>query len=211
MSDHLPGCARGCTDDDMPRPAITGRLCLPCAAAIRRALRDIPTLTVHAAERTDGRLNPGTETDLTRRAINDAPSSPSPGWDLTEDTLQWALRMVEAHADAADTRPPLRYRLNGVPDPTNITQLCGYIADNLPWYATVIPRDIYDETTGWRAHLEKATGRDRLIHRIKQPCSSCGQRTLTREDGDDWVTCRNPDCRDRWRIDDAWSVHVTAS
>lgn len=208
-------CARGCTypgADSEPMPAITGHLCHRCAAATRTAIRGLPDLAVQASAHRDGRLTPGREDEPTgRRAVNPDPASPSPGWNLTDEILRWLYKTAESHADAARSRGPFRYRLDGVPTPQNAVQLAGYILDNLDWYATVIPNDIYDEATGLHARSERASGRDEFMQRIKKPCPSCDRRTLVREDGTERVICRNKACRVVWLEGDYdWLAHVVS-
>ncbi len=211
MSD---ACIRGCAypGDDETMPAVVGQLCDPCARTIRLALRAIPDLIGHTRDNDDGRLTPGRETtDTSRHAINSDPGSPSPAYDLAEDAQQWLLRTALAHADANNIRGRFHARVDGVPVITYAASNAAYIIDNLTWYATVIPKEIYDETTGWQRDLERRTGQDELIHRIKTPCSRCDQRTLIRRDGSNHVECRNQACRARWHEDDfEWFAHVTA-
>ncbi len=207
-------CIRGCTypGQDETMPAVVGLLCDPCARTIRLALRAIPDLIAHTRDNGDGRLTPGRETtDTGRHTINDAPASPSPAHDLADEAQQWLLRTALACADANHQGGPFQYRRDGVPAADYPAQLVGYIIDNLTWYATVVPKETYDETTGWRRDLERRTGQDELIHRIRTPCSRCNQRTLIRRDGSEWVECRNQACRVRWHEDDfEWFAHVTA-
>lgn len=207
-------CARGCTDPSTtePSPALVGHLCSSCALTIRLALRAIPDLIAHTSDNGDGTLTPGREsTDTTRRVTNNAPGSPSPAHDLADEACRWIYATALSCADANQHRGPFRYRTDGVPETAGAASLIGYVLDNLSWYATVLPDDIYDESTGWRRNLEKRTGQDELVHRIKTPCSRCNQRALIRRDGSDWVECRNNDCRARWHEDDfEWFAHVTA-
>lgn len=204
--DHKTHCA-GCA----PAPTDTGYLCARCTNRIRAALRELPELTTHAASRTDGKLSPArAQTDTTRRGTP-TPQSPSLAWDTAEEVIQWAHRMALACADTNNHHGPFAYRNDGVPANTLTTTLT-YIRTHLHWYATVIPEDIYDETTTWQRRLEHATGMDRLVHRIKKPCPTCGQRTLVREDGAGSVTCRNRDCGRIWREGEYdWMAHVAAS
>jgi len=219
--DHRPGCTctnecpdhHGHCEGCQPREAKLGKLCQRCATRVRDDLNAIPELTVHAASRTDGRLSPAhQESDTTRHATNPNPPSPSPAWDTAEETLQWTLRTALACADANHHYGPFQYRVDGVPDARNITALTNYIRAWLDWYATVMPEDIYDETTALRRRLTHATGRDRLTHRLKERCPSCNQLTLTRDDGDDRVECRNQDCGRIWREGEYEHLaHVAAS
>lgn len=195
---HCDGCA--------PRPATTGRLCQPCTTRITDAL----TGTTHTNKRTgqetwtpgiaqlaaaltqleNGRLNtPHTDTDTTRRT-NVAHHTPSPAWDTAEEVAQWALRMALACADANHHAGPFTYRPDGVPALTTAANL-NYLRANLTWYATTMPTDLYDETVQTHRGLLNALGVQQLTHRLPEPCPSCDHRTLTRDDGTEYVTCRH--------------------
>lgn len=202
--DHCKGCA--------PALATVGLLCSRCYDRTRTALTALPELAVHAASRTDGKLSPlRLDTDSTRRGTLAHAPSPSPAWDTAEELVQWAYLTARACADDNHHVGPFRYLTNGVPA-RNLTQLITYITANLPWYAVDIPKDIYDEATGWERTLTRLTGLDRLVHRIKTPCPSCNQRTLIREDGSDRVNCRNRDCGRIWREGEFdWMAHVAVS
>lgn len=202
------GHCKGC----LPINAETGELCTRCTERTRNALNAIPELAALAAARTDGRLSPlNSDTDATRRGTQAHAPSPSPAWDAAEEVVQWAHLTALACADENRHVGPFRYRLDGVPA-KNLTALIGYIVNNLAWYATDIPTDIYDEATGYQRTLERLTGQDRLVHRIKVPCPSCNRRTLIREDGSDRVNCRNRDCGRIWREGEFdWMAHVAVS
>jgi hypothetical protein len=124
-------------------------------------------------------------------------ASPSPAWDTAEEAIQWAHHTALACADANQHRGPFAYTRSGLPA-RNLTATITYISRNLPWYATVIPHEIHDEATTMRRNLERLTGNDRISQRLKEPCPSCDQRTLVRDETLR-VTCRNQDCGRIWR------------
>lgn len=213
-------CTPECRDHDrhckgcLPTPATLGQLCTPDTDRIRRNLTNIPALVIYTASRSDGKLSPTRhgETDTTRRGTA-TPTSPSAAWDTADETLQWAHRLALIAADAQHLTGPFKYRTNGVPDTTNLTPTIAFITTNLAWYATHIPTDIYDEVTTTHRTLERLTGRDELIHRLRGiRCPSCSHLTLARDDGSDRVSCRNRDCGRFWREGEFdWLTHVAAS
>lgn len=202
------GHCKGC----MPAPAAAGELCARCLNQTRDALNAIPELVALVAARTDGRLSIARqETDATRRGTHAHAPSPSPAWDAAEEMCQWALFLALACADDNRHTGPFKFRTDGVPA-RNITTYLRYVVNNLEFYATDIPKDIYSEATGYRRNLERLTGTDNLVHRVKTPCPSCDQRTLIREDGSGEVTCRNRECGRIWYEGEFdWMAHVAVS
>jgi len=220
FGNHMPACTctNECPEHDghckgcLPRTASLGYLCQPCIDRTSQALRTIPESAAYAASRTDGKLSPGsTNTDTTRRGTQAHAPSLSPAWDTAESAFQWALLTAMACADANHHKGPFKYRTDGVPA-KNLTALITYIVANLEWYAHDIPEEIHDEATALAKGLERVTGRDILIHRIKTPCPSCDRRTLIREDGLDRVECKNRDCGRIWLEGEFdWMAHFAVS
>ena len=205
--DHLNHC-KGC----LPATATIGGLCTRCYDETRDALNSIPELVALVARRTDGKLSLlRQETDATRRSTLAHAPSPSPAWDAAEEMCQWMLFLALACADENHHRGPFIYRRDGVPA-RNLTTLTRYVVANLPWYAADIPVDIYAEATGYAKNLERMSGTDHLIHRVKAPCPTCDRRTLVREDGSGEVQCKNRACGRIWREGEFdWMAHVAVS
>lgn len=200
---HCKGCA--------PALATLGQLCGRCITKIRTSLNAIPELVTLVASRSDGKLSMARqETDATRRGTLAHAPSPSPAWDAAEEMCQWALFLALACANENQHHGPFVFRNDGVPA-RNLTTLIRYITTNLEWYAVDIPKDIYDEATKYQKNLERLSGTDLLVHRVKNPCPSCDQRTLVREDGTGEVTCKNRDCARVWYEGEFdWMAHVVA-
>lgn len=207
---HAPPCDRDDCGGCLPRPADIGHLCQHCYDTTRDHLTAIPELAVHAAARIDGRLNipapPSSE--ITRPGIHHA--SPSPAWDTADETIWWAHAWAEATADNLHHTGPFTYLRSGLPA-RGLTASIGYLVAQLErivadeWAATDLPR----EARQHRRRLERASGRDTLTHRLREPCPSCNHRTLIREDGADSVTCRNRDCGRIWREGEYdWLAHT---
>jgi len=194
-TDHPDHC-RGC----LPRRADIGHLCQHCHDRTLDALHAIPELTVHAASRTDGRLNlpsrPRADGIHTRPTTT---PSPSPAWDTADDAITWAWRWAEAAADHLHQHGPLHVTNAGLP-PRNLGACCRYLAAHLDQLAAWdAGPDLASEARALARALERVSGRDDLTHRLKTVCPSCGRRTLAREDGAGQVTCRNRDCQRVWR------------
>src|SRR5574338_605967 len=186
---HCFGCA--------PWEADTGRLCRACTNRTRDALDAIPGLVI-ALGKTIGRIDNHTQ------AVHLKPvfgyRTPSPAFDLADDTARLILTWVDTTCDMTRTTGPHRYTITGIPDPhTPIRDLCSWLAEHLEWAATEQPRDLYDELTQARRHLEHALSLDRYIERIPEPCPACGTGQLTRQDGSENVSCDNPTCNRIWR------------
>lgn len=201
---HCKGCA--------PAVATTGQMCNTCYERTRRALNAIPELVALVARRNDGKLSLlRKDTDATRRGTLAHAPSPSPAWDAAEEMCQWMLFLALACANENRHEGPFVYRRDGVPA-RNLTTLTKYVVNNLEWFAQDIPEDIYSEATGYEKNLERMSGTDQLVHRVKTPCPTCDRRTLIREDGSNQVTCRNRDCGRIWREGEFdWMAHVAVS
>jgi hypothetical protein len=50
------------------------------------------------------------------------------------------------------------------------------------------------QAAGWYRIALRFTRRDRLREQLIAPCPHCHLRTLARDDGDQWIECRNPLC-----------------
>jgi len=198
---HCSGC--------LPRQAVVGHYCQRCADKFRDALRTIPELVLYVA---NGRtIRKQTAGDTSRRITKVDQQSPSPAWDTSDEVILWAASWAWVVAG----RPgydPVRYSNAGLPI-RELTSSISHLTNRLTQaLSDDYHAELYDETITLHRRLIYTTGRDELTHRLKEPCPSCDHRTLIREDGADWVECRNKDCRRRWREDEyATLAHVAAS
>lgn len=214
---HQPGCycTRKCSDyQDHDhcygcQPDV-GHYCQKCADQFRDSLRSIPQLVTQVAQQP--RLITKQSTgDTSRRSTKVDQQSPSPAWDLADEIIQWA----QAWAWVVAGRPgydPVRVDNAGIPV-REISACITHISNRLTQALTEsYHMDIWDETTEYARRLELVTGLDRLTHRLKEPCPSCGLRTLTREDGADHVRCANRTCGRTWTEGEYDNLaHVAAS
>ena len=186
---HCFGCA--------PYEADTGRLCRACANRVRDALHTIPDLLQQLGQR-GGRIDNHTHTIHLKPVFGYR--TPSPAFDLADDTTRLILAWVDTTCDMTEQVGPRRYDLTGIPDPhTPIRDLCTWLAEHLEWAATEQPAYIHDELTQARRTLEHALSLDRYIERIPEPCPACGTGQLTRQDGTESIHCDNPTCNRVWR------------
>lgn len=201
--DHCKGC--------LPKQAITGQLCQRCVDRTVEALTAIPDLLAIVEASPDGRMDtPRVDTDTSRRSVS-VHRTPSPAYDTAEEVAQWALKTAMYCADECQHRGPFTYRPDGVPALTTIRNL-HYIRNNLPWFAAEYAQEIYDESVQFHRGLLYLTGTALLVHRIKEPCPSCGLKSLIREDGSNQVTCRNRNCGRIWREGEYdWLAHVATA
>ncbi|KNX38087.1 hypothetical protein [Luteipulveratus halotolerans] len=152
-----------------------------------------------------GRLITRTNTDTPdRRATKVDQHSPAPAIDEVDDVCDWAYDIALAIADhLGHKHGPFRYRVDGVPVKWALTQHITYLTNHVDtvlgvdWHETT-----YDDAHRYARRLQRRTGTDDLIHRIRERCPSCDQRTLTREDGAGKVLCNNRDCQRIWTEDE---------
>lgn len=204
-TDHCEGCA--------PKPAETGHYCWRCTNRFRDALKALPELEHSALAMPGGKL-------ITRRrdhAADRRPTkvdqlSPAPAIDEADEVASWAYAWALTLADHLHHRGPFIYERSGIPRRQNTHRHITYLLNNIDtvlcayWSA-----DIYTEATNLERQLRRTTGQDRLVHRIKAPCPSCDQRTLTREDGAEKVTCANRDCNRVWTEDEYARLALVAA
>lgn len=192
-TNHCEGCA--------PKPAETGHYCHRCTEKFRTALVEIPDLAAHLYGMPNQQLATRGHDQATadRTATKVDQISPSPVMDELDEVQQWAYRWALTVADTSADTGPFHYRIDGVPVTSYLSTNIRYLSNRLTRILTDdYHTDLYEETLRWRHRLELITGRDRLEHRIKDPCPSCGQCTLLREDGAAKVICRNNNCNRVW-------------
>jgi len=203
---HNP--CRGC----VPSETKVGHYCQECADKFRTNLRDIPHLVTQVAQLPGGRIaHKQSAGDQTRRTTQVDQTSPSPAWDTADEVIRWA----QAWAFIVSGRreyDPIRYDIAGLPV-ADLTSAVAHISNRLTQALTEdYHAALFEETTNLHRRLVMATGTDELTHRIKEPCPSCNQRTLIRDDGADKVECRNRRCKRRWAEHEyANLAHVAAS
>lgn len=217
---HIPGCphTNECPTDCpthcdgcAPRPAETGNYCWRCTNKFRDALNALPELTAATAGMPGGKLfTASTNTDRKGTRVNQP--SPSPACDEADEVCDWAYTVATDIADHLGHQGPFTYRTNGIPHKGFITQHVTYLTNNIDVVLAVEwAEDIYDNAIGYARRLQLRTGKDQLVHRIKDRCPTCNQRTLTREDGAAKVVCRNRDCNRVWTEDEYARLAVVAA
>lgn len=208
---HLPGC--GCTtecDDThtghckgcQPREVgeHTGHWCQWHYDKIRADLYHLADL-VTLLDVPDGKITARTRdgSDPTRRPTKVDQLSPSPAHDLADEARRWATNWAEATADHLGHHGPFAYNRAGILIP-QLHRHINYLTANLPAISEAhYSKDFGTEARTTTRTVELATGQDALTHRLKNDrCLACQQRTLTRADGSDRVSCANPDCQRVW-------------
>lgn len=180
-----------------------------CGEAILDRLHRLPDLAAHL---TPGALNTprGADVDPSghhgggARALSHAPS-PSSAWDTADELVRWLVDLedwlrAELGHEAADVSVVQLGRLRGVTFTTErrtlsaaVTYLHGHGEALLSSSdAATAGRDIL----ATYRRLEHLTGRDRLVHRLTEPCPRCGRKGLRRADGGELVSCGS--CRATW-------------
>lgn len=220
---HIPGCphtnecptdcpnhCEGCA----PREAETGNYCWRCTTKLRDALNALPELAVEAHNMPGGRLaTTSNHANADRRPTKVDQLSPSPAVDEVDDVCDWAYTVAVDIADHLGHRNgPFTYRQDGTPHKWALTQHVNYLTNNIDAVLSVEwADDIYENAIGYARRLRLRTGTDQLVHRIKDRCPTCNQRTLTREDGADKVICRNINCNRVWTEDEYARLAVVAA
>lgn len=207
--EHAPGCphtnecptdcpnhCNGCA----PKPAETGNYCWRCTNKFRDALNALPELAVTAHNMPGARLITKSHGNSDRRATKVDQMSPAPAVDEVDEVCDWAYTVATDIADHLHHKTgPFTYRQDGVPNKWALTQHVTYLINHIDVVLSLEHSDdIWENARGYARRLQLRTGTDRLVHRIKDRCPSCNQRTLTREDGADKVTCRNIECNRVW-------------
>lgn len=205
--DHCDGC--------LPVDAQIGNYCQPCAGKWRDALDDLTNLIPLVAGMPEGRLSTGGRDTATawRQASGTRHPSLSPALDEADEAMWWLYSWAETLADQLQHAGPFRYTEAGIPVAREVTTHAQYLRAHADAALSAdFHEDLYTETLAWRKRLERATGSDRLTHRIRERCPSCNQRTLLRDDGAGKVICANRDCNRVWYEGEYdWFAHVAAS
>lgn len=157
---------------------------------------DLAGLPETLARLAPGRLAaPPGDTDRSRHGTGDAAPSPSPAWDEIDAATRWAV----------DCEDRLRAHLGHSEIPghrRSLDQAVAYLrAHATAWLCTPWAVDDGLDAIRWARRLTQATGTERLVHRLETPCPRCHVMALTRDDGDEWVECRNPRCGAGWDLD----------
>jgi ribosomal protein L37AE/L43A len=210
--EHVPGCCPGRhqVPAGSPCPARQPVWCLACQDRIAQALLHLPEQLVDVMDLGGGRLAPRRGSgDRESRDHRTWAASPSPAADEVDAALQWVSRLEDRLRQHLGHPSPRDRRRMSVT--TSIGYLLRYRTALLCWDTRVpaSPGGELDgpaeaEVVGQQAlslarHLERASGRDRLVHRLVAPCPRCDARTLIRRDGDDQVQCRS--CGNAWSED----------
>lgn len=163
--------------------------CRPCATSITTALGRIPDLLTEARSRTDGRLNTGRDVnDKVPAGKRTGSPTGSASFDLIDEVSSWLADQVDELAEhlghTTRSHRATRERVG------SLTASIRYLTNHATaWLCTPWAGDSGRQTHGWVVQLERATGMDRLRHRLKAPCPSCDRLALARDDGADLVQC----------------------
>lgn len=203
-TNHCEGCA--------PKQTEHGLLCRHCTNQLRDNLNALPELVAGCHSMPSSRLVTKARANADRRPTRVDQISPAPALDLADEVEQWAYEWAVTVADTLRHRGPMVYRVDGVPDTRHITRHVAYLIGNLD---TITQHewceDLYDETRTHERTLRARTGQDQLIHRLRDRCPTCNQRTLTREDGAAKVICNNRDCNRVWTEDEYTRLAIVAA
>lgn len=180
--------------------------CPPCGDAVMLAIAGLPEQVTQLLAVGGGReASTGRAARPTHGAA--VSSSPSPAWETVDEVMRWVWRLEERLRAHLELAPPLdrhgSWRLT-----TGVGWLRSHSSALLSW-DTRVPVPGSDELDGQAEaeavgreafklsrRLERASGRDRLVHRLVAPCPSCDTFALTRADGEDRVRCAV--CHHEW-------------
>lgn len=161
--------------------------CGVCLATIRQELAELDDLASIYAARSDGHRETTSEGRVS--GTHNPPSLSPVVEDL--DELEGWLRAWRAVYSNAETQARQGY-------------LASSITTNVCWLLTraehILARHEYGEdfgreTRSWHSRLAMASKASVVVHRKPLRCPRCDMLRLEYRDGEDSVTCANPDCR----------------
>ena len=170
----------------------TPHWCDACTTRIHHALDRITShlgdIHTHAHH---GRTNTPSDQTGTRTTGTRTTPTPSPVWDLTDETLRWLTNWADTIADTQGHHGPRRARRDGR-DTVTAATLIAYLSAQLPTALTHpdYGADLGAEIMSIAARLETAAGTKPHIERIPSVrCPYCRTLTLYRADGTAQIDC----------------------
>lgn len=185
--------------------------CRPCRETIRAGLHRLPDLAAACRIRDDGKLPQIPET--IRVAILTGSTSASTAFDTVDEIVQWAAAWEECgRRELArlgwdvprGAALPSWNALYG----RALTRASAFLVG---WHVQLLALDYHfakpfgEETLALVTTLEKVTGHDDTVTRLRAPCRRCDTLTLRRRDGSERVECVK--CHDAMTMDEyeQWS------
>ena len=162
--------------------------CLGCQGSLRTMLAELDDLAAHLSSLSGvlrGTADSGTRITTSR---THAPS-PSPSMDDLDELAGW-LRDWQCVAQGSE---PLARR----------GYLASVITTSVLWLAAhfdslIVNPDVAEdfgmEIRRWHRGLTEKTRTGAGLKHMKRPCPRCGMYTLWRQDGENYVRCRDEDC-----------------
>jgi hypothetical protein len=173
-------------------------LCLGCTGNAHRQLSELPELLAAVWLESEH----GTPAKLTGTIGRiHIPAWPGQSGRLMTDYIVGGL--LELEDDIRDLRH-LRPRETDVREGVAATNAVVLIAAHLDWVLVHHPAvgETFDRDSAnpasqinyWNRSATRFTRRDSLKVQMAAPCPRCALRTLSHEDGEEYIECRNPGC-----------------
>lgn len=173
--------------------------CVSCRNRARDQLLDLPELVAAVwLEAVHG--SPGPKVGTVGRSASEPPW-PGQASRLLTDHIVGGLLDLE---DDIRTLRHLHARRIGRTEGASVTSATRFLDTHLDWALTHHPLadEIHDrlsgnpasQIAGWHRAALRFTSRDRRVVHHRVPCPRCELLSLVREDGDDYIACRNPEC-----------------
>jgi hypothetical protein len=175
--------------------------CEPCTTRTRAQLGELPELVAAIwLEATHGTRGPKAGT--IGRIAGGVPAWPGQASRLLTDLIIGGL--TELEDDLRDLRQ-LTARPGRGNEGATLTATVRFLDAHLDWALTHHPAaaEPHEKDSAnpaaqigtWHRMAQRFTARDRRLEQHRVPCPRCEMLTLFRENGDDYIECRNPLCQ----------------
>ena len=187
------------TEHDIPATWGNPTHCDRCTGRTRTQLAELPELVAAISLEALSGPPPKTGGTIGRAAVAVWPGQAARI--LTDHIVGGILDLED---DIRELRR-LRHRPGRGTEGRDVTGAVRFLSDHLSWALAEHPlaEEVHDRLSGnpaaqiqgWHRAAERFTRRDPRLEHRRVPCPRCELLTLFREDGDDYIACRNINCQ----------------